>query len=42
MSSLPKPLVLITNAVPAEVLAPLQGLARVVLGPADGNLMTRA
>ncbi len=42
MSSLPTPLVLITNAVPDEILVPLKGLARVVLGPADGNLMSRA
>lgn len=36
------PLVLITNAVPPAVLAPLDGLARVVTGPASGNLMSRA
>jgi len=39
MSSLP--LVLFTNAVPDEVLAPLKGIARVVLGPANGDLMSR-
>lgn len=37
----PLPLVLITNAVPDEVLAPLAGIARVVLGPANGDLMPR-
>ena len=42
MSSLPTPLVLITNAVPDEVLAPLKGLARVVLGPSGGDVMPRA
>lgn len=36
------PLVLITNTVPDEVLAPLNGLARVVLGPTEGALMSRA
>lgn len=36
------PLVLITNTVPAEALAPLNGVARVVLGPAGGDLMPRA
>ncbi len=36
------PLVLITNAVPPAVLAPLEGLARVVTGPASGHLMSRA
>ncbi len=36
------PLVLITNAVPSAVLAPLEGLARVVTGPANGILMSRA
>jgi glyoxylate reductase len=36
------PLVVITNTVPAPVLLPLQGIARVVMGPADGNLMSRA
>lgn len=35
------PLVLITNAVPAAALAPLQGVARVVLGPTGGDLMSR-
>lgn len=38
----PLPVVLITNTVPAEALAPLKGLARVVLGPAGGDLMARA
>jgi len=42
MSAPSLPLVLITNAVPAEVLTPLQGLARVILGPAGGDLMPRA
>ncbi|HEY0864480.1 MAG TPA: D-glycerate dehydrogenase [Lacunisphaera sp.] len=36
------PVVLITNAVPAEALAPLTGVARVVLGPSGGDLMPRA
>jgi glyoxylate reductase len=36
------PLVLITNTVPAEALAPLKGVARVELGPAGGDLMPRA
>lgn len=36
------PLVLITNTVPDEVLVPLRGLARVVLGPSGGDLMSRA
>lgn len=40
--SLTLPLVLITNAVPDEVLAPLAGIARIVLGPANGDLMPRA
>lgn len=34
--------VLITNAVPADVLAPLAGLAEVIQGPAGGILMPRA
>jgi glyoxylate reductase len=34
--------VLITNEVPREVLAPLKGLAEVVLGPGRGELMPRA
>lgn len=37
----PLPTVLVTNAVPADVLAPLDGLARVILGPEGGNLMSR-
>ena len=36
------PLVLITNAVSPEVLSPLNGLARVILGPAGGDLMVRS
>jgi len=36
------PLVLITNTVPAGVLEPLKGLARIILGPAGGNLMPRS
>ncbi|MBL9192656.1 MAG: D-glycerate dehydrogenase [Opitutaceae bacterium] len=36
------PLVLVTNSVPDDVLAPLEGIARVVMGPADGELMPRA
>jgi glyoxylate reductase len=39
--SLSLPLVLFTNAVPDEVLVPLAGIARVVLGPANGDLMPR-
>ena len=42
MNSPTLPVVLITNAVPAETLVPLEGLARVVLGPAGGELMPRA
>lgn len=42
MPSLSLPLVLITNAVPAAVLAPLEGIARVVQGPSGGDLMPRA
>lgn len=42
MSAPSLPLVLITNAVPAEVLTPLTGLARVILGPAGGDLMPRS
>ncbi len=44
-STLPRsklPLVLITNATPRGTLAALHGLARVVLGPAGGDLMPRA
>ena len=37
----PLPLVLITNTVPTEVLAPLDGVARVIMGPAGGSLMPR-
>ena len=40
--SLPLPLVLITNGVPDGVLVPLAGIARVVLGPANGDLMPRS
>lgn len=36
------PVVLITNTVPTEALAPLKGVARVVLGPSGGDLMPRA
>jgi glyoxylate reductase len=36
-----KPLVLCTNHVPLEHLAPLEGLADVQLGPANGDLMSR-
>jgi glyoxylate reductase len=42
MSSSQLPLVLITNTVPPEAMAPLAGLARVVMGPANGDLMPRA
>jgi glyoxylate reductase len=37
-----KPRVLCTNVVPPDHLAPLAGIAEVVLGPADGELMSRA
>src|SRR5688572_9204701 len=40
--SLPLPLVLFTSAVPDDVLVPLAGIARVALGPADGDLMPRS
>lgn len=33
--------VLITNEVPSDLLAPLKGLANVIMGPAGGNLMPR-
>lgn len=36
------PLVLVTNEVPDDVLSPLRGLARIILGPAGGDLMPRA
>ena len=36
------PLVVITNTVPESVLLPLREIARVVMGPDDGNLMSRA
>lgn len=36
------PVVLITNTVPRATLAPLAGIARVVMGPRNGNLMPRA
>lgn len=36
------PLVLITNTVPTAVLTPLQGIARVIMGPSGGDLMPRA
>ncbi len=36
------PIVLITNAVPPATLAPLDGVAQVIQGPAGGNLMPRA
>lgn len=42
MGTCPLPLVLITNAVPPEVLVPLKGIARVIQGPAGGDLMPRA
>lgn len=42
MSSSQLPLVLITNTVPPETLVPLAKLARVVMGPANGDLMPRA
>ncbi len=39
--SQPMPKVLITNAVPAHALSPLEGLAEVIQGPAGGRLMPR-
>jgi glyoxylate reductase len=42
MSNLTLPLVLITNTAPPEVLAPLDGVARFIQGPAGGDLMPRA
>ena len=42
MSPAQLPLVLITNSVPPAALAPLTGLARVVMGPTNGDLMSRA
>lgn len=42
MSSQILPVVLVTNTVPADVLAPLGNFARVIMGPTDGNLMERA
>lgn len=41
MQSTP-PLVLVTNSVPDDVLAPLRGIARVIVGPAGGDLMPRS
>ncbi len=35
------PLVLITNGVPLEHLAPLEGVARIIMGPTDGSLLQR-
>jgi glyoxylate reductase len=37
-----KPRVLITNAVPDDVLEPLSGLAEVILGPTGGDIMPRS
>lgn len=42
MSSAPLPLVLITNTVPPAALSALDGLARIVMGPAGGDLMPRS
>ncbi|MEN9402723.1 MAG: hypothetical protein RL091_1426 [Verrucomicrobiota bacterium] len=42
MPSSQLPLVLITNTVPPEALAPLAGIARVIMGPANGDLTPRA
>jgi len=39
MSELPK--VLITNTVSPEEIKPLEGLAELIMGPSDGNLMPR-
>lgn len=33
--------VLITNAVPSDIIAPLKGMAEVILGPGNGDLMLR-
>lgn len=41
MNSNALPIVLFTNTVPREVLAPLDGLARLVMGPDNGDLMPR-
>lgn len=37
-----KPYVLCTNFVPRDHLAPLEGVAEIVLGPDDGSLLSRA
>lgn len=37
-----RPVILVTNSVPRDVLAPLDGLAGIVMGPANGDLMARA
>ena len=42
MSASNLPLVLITNTVPASVLAPLAKIARVIMGPNNGDLMLRS
>lgn len=42
MSAPDLPLVLITNTVPPAALSPLAGRARVLMGPAGGDLMSRA
>ena len=42
MASSPLPLVLITNTVPAAALSALDGIARVIMGPAGGDLMPRS
>jgi glyoxylate reductase len=41
MPSTAPPVVLITNAVPPATLAPLEGVAQVIQGPAGGDLMPR-
>ncbi len=42
MPSSSLPLVLITNTAPPSALAPLAGVARVIMGPSGGDLMPRA
>lgn len=37
-----QPTVLITNSVPDDILAPLEGIAHVILGPSGGDTMPRA
>ena len=41
MTPLDLPLILITNTVPQDELAPIDYIAQVVMGPSNGNLMDR-